>query len=206
MARYPDKDENTVKVTTNKQSKVFKQQHFWSFFNIDPSQHKSYEAEENWIQQSLAEAVAWMRSAQKHPLFMNALKTVTSDKMYEAIIAGSYSPSVDNFFQRCHANMEKLDNLNPYVILDESKSIKLFLCNSESKTKKYQWQTEADCLGHDTGTSTPGKKKGKCNAKTTGLDDQNDEEPTEVIATVINNEEEEERGNDDEEDTDSDNE
>ena len=188
VARDPDKDENTAKTTYSKQKdKSFEVHVLWTFFNIDYGQHESYEAERIWIEQALAEAMAWMRTAQKHPVYMNAIKTAFSEGMYKHMIKNSYSPTVEQFFQTCRTNIEKLDNLNRMVILDESKSIKLFLCSNELRTKKYKWETEDARRQTNTDYNTPKKKR----AKETTEEDQEDvieeEEAVavEVVATVV---------------------
>ncbi len=187
VARNPDKDENTAKTTVNKQNKTFQVYILWTYFNIDHGQHESYEAERIWIEQALAEAMAWMRTAQKHPVYMNALKTVFSEKMYEHMMRGGYSPSVDQFFQTCRINIEKLDNLNRLVILDESKSIRLFICENELRTRKYKWETEKDRLQSTTDFNTPKKKRVKETTDTLDEDDNDEEEAitVDVVATVV---------------------
>ena len=188
VARDPDKDENTPKMTFSKQKdKSFQVYVFWTFFTIDYETCQSYEAEQLWIEQALAEAMAWMRTAQKHPVYMNAIKTAFSEGMYRHMMQSSYSPTVDQFFQTCRTNIEKLDNLNRYVILDESKTIKLFLCSSELRTKKYQWETENDRLQALNDANTPKKKKAKETKDAVEKDDNTETEAVavEVVATVV---------------------
>ena len=54
-----------------------------------------------------------------------------------------YGFTLQKFIETCRVAVSRMDNLNKYVVLDDSKAIQMFLFEKELPHKKYAFDTDA---------------------------------------------------------------
>ena len=111
--------------------------------------------------------------------------------MFKAMLTEkANSTTYKNFVQKCRIQVEKCQNLNTFVILDESKTIQMFLWKNEAKTRKYPLaaNTELVTVKTEPVEVTPNLKE---------TEHKDIKETVDVVAQVLD-------GNDSDTDTDDD--
>ena len=146
VERDPEKGNNDAKVNVRKDDgREFKQNIFYTWFTIPWQKLKSREDEDEFIKGTAEEAVSQMRLALKNSVFLECIETVFTEKMFKAMTnEQGYGFTLQKFIETCRVSVSRMDNLNKYVVLDDSKAIQMFLFEKELPHKKYEFDTEAE--------------------------------------------------------------
>lgn len=140
--RDPEKGNNDplMSAPRGKDGKTFPVHVIWGFVNIPLAEARitSLRQEVEWVEENCQVCLQTLKQEVRKPVFQAAIAEAYTERMFKAMMKPSeYGPSFNQFFQSCRAQIEKADNLNKYVILDEVKTIQLFLIKNELEEKKY---------------------------------------------------------------------
>ncbi len=144
IERDPEKGNNDAKVNIRKEdSREFKQNIFYTWFTIPWEKLRSREDEDEFIRGTTEEAVSQMRLALKNSVFLECIETVFTEKMFKAMTnEQGYGFTLQKFIETCRVTVSRMENMNKYVVLDDSKSMQMFLFEKELPHKKYAFDTE----------------------------------------------------------------
>lgn len=179
--RDQEKGNNDTRVEIRKtDGRSFDQYLMWTWCNLPIDKFESEQDEVTYIEENVGATIAHIRSAQRTTLFMHVVQTAYTEAMFNAMqTAKPNSTTFKDFVQKCRIQVEKCPNLNKFLILDESKTIQMFLWKNEVKTRKYPLATKAELkvIKSEPVEVTPCVKETETK--------QNADEETEVIAKVL---------------------
>jgi hypothetical protein len=138
--RDPDKGPDAVLMSeaTASNSKTYAQFMLRSWANIPVGNFASATEEQEWIVKHLNVAWNHLRNAQRTALFMNVVKESMSPSFFGAMLKKKdWQPNLPGFIHDSRVKVEQCDNLNSYLILEEVKSLQLFLFKNKLPEKKY---------------------------------------------------------------------
>ena len=196
--RDKEKGPNAQLEIIGKDKRKYAQSYLWSWANLPETSFASMQDEDNLLDEQFHETMTYIRSAQRTPLFMAVVKQAYSENMFNAMINDTKNSSgFTTFFQNCRVSTAKISNLNTFVILDEVKTMQMFLWKNSGQNRKYP-PTPVPVTNHESANViTPDLKKQIAKDTTT---ESTTEENGEVTEELMNEEDDDDDKDSDEED------
>lgn len=151
--RDPDKGpEDAIMNVRKEDNRAWPQKIMYGWVDINPRSFASADEEMAWLDAMCR--FTWMIavSISSTAIFRASLQTAMSERFYAAIYkTPKFGPNFPDFMQHCKVNVTRLDNLNTLTVLEQVKTLQLFLVKNEQAEKKYP---NADTVTFENNTGT----------------------------------------------------